>query len=88
MNSPFTTSDKNVTAEKVMYIISLKETASADEIATEIMEIQGLATEGEVAETKIAVEHLLRQLRDEGKIWIVSDAGEEMRFALVADADH
>ena len=84
MDSPFTTEDKSVTAEKVMYILSLKETASADEIATEIMEIQGLSTEGEVADTKITVEHLLRQLRDEGKIWIVSDAGEEMRFALVA----
>lgn len=74
-----------ITPEHVLHVLAVKHTASADETAQALIELNGISSEDGVAETKIEVENILRRLRDEGKIIIVSDAGEEMRFARIFD---
>lgn len=83
MSSPFVSTNLTITENKVLYVLKQKETSSINEIADTINQLQGHTETSDVSNTQLAVEHLIRKLRAEEKIIIVSDAGEEMRFALV-----
>jgi hypothetical protein len=54
--------------EKILYVLSLFQKGTAEEVATELMELQEVTTEEGVAGLKIEVEELLKKLAAEGKI--------------------
>jgi hypothetical protein len=83
MSLPFVPADQTITEENVLNVLKQKETCSINEIAHTISQAQGHTEASEISSTQLAVEHVIRKLRAEEKIIIVSDAGEEMRFAFV-----
>ncbi|MEI6947935.1 hypothetical protein V9K67_12125 [Paraflavisolibacter sp. H34] len=60
--------------EKVLYVLSLFQKGTAEEVATELMELQEVTTEEGVAGLKIEVQELLKKLAAEGKISLGHEA--------------
>ncbi|HYH14994.1 MAG TPA: hypothetical protein VD794_07235 [Flavisolibacter sp.] len=70
--------------DKVRYVLNVLHKASADEVAMEVMELQGIASEEGVAALTIDVEEELQQLMEEGLITAVKEHRQKKRFSLVA----
>ena len=68
--------------EKILYTLSLLHKGSAEEIASEIAELQGLASEEGVAEMNVAVEKEIEKLLDESKVEVVKEHRQKKRYAL------
>jgi hypothetical protein len=72
---------------KVLYVLSVIHKASADEVALEIMELQGIASEEGVAALTIDVEEELQRLCDEGDVTIVKEHRQKKRYSLLPDKE-
>jgi len=68
--------------EKVQYVLTVLNKASADEVAMEIMELQGIASEEGVAALTIDVEEELAKMNEEGVIITVKEHRQKKRFSL------
>ena len=68
--------------EKVLYVLSLLHKASADEVAMEIMELQGVASEEGVANLTADVEEELQHMMDEGLVTVIKEHRQKKRFGL------
>lgn len=77
--------DAHSLKERVLYVLSVLHKGSADEIAMEIMELQGIASEEGVAELTIEVERLLEILLQEKEISIVKEHRQKNRYSLNHD---
>lgn len=65
-----------------MYVLSVLQKGSADEIAMEIMELQGIASEEGVAELTLEVEGILETLLQEEQVSIIKEHRQKNRFIL------
>lgn len=68
--------------EKVLYMLSVLHKASADEVAMEIMELQGIASEESVAALTIDVDEEIQRLCDEGALVTVKEHRQKKRYSL------
>jgi hypothetical protein len=68
--------------EKILYILTVLHKASADEVAMELMEMQGIASEEGVANLTIDVEEEIQKLQEEGRIVTVKEHRQKKRFSL------
>jgi hypothetical protein len=69
--------------EKVLYVLSVLQKASADEVAMEIMELQGVASEEGVANLTVDVGEELQRMMDEGLVTAIKEHRQKKRFGLV-----
>ena len=72
--------------EKVLYVLATLEKASAGEIAVEVMELDGLAAEEEVAETTVEIEKHLEKLDEDGLIEKLREHRQKIRYVLKGQA--
>lgn len=68
--------------EKILYTLSLMHKGSAEEIAAEIAELQGIASEEGVAEINLAVEKEIEKLVEGGTLEVVKEHRQKKRYAL------
>lgn len=68
--------------EKVLFVLSVLQKASADEVAMEIMELQGIASEEGVAALTIDVEDELANMAEQGTVIVVKEHRQKKRFSL------
>jgi putative protein kinase ArgK-like GTPase of G3E family len=71
--------------EKVLYLLSMMQKASADEIAMEIMELQGIASEEGVAALIIDIEEELQRMTEEGIVTTVKEHRQKKRYSLAKE---
>lgn len=69
-------------SEKILYVLSLLKKATADEVAMEIMELQGTATEEGVADLTIATTEALKQMQHEGLVKMETESDKQTRYSL------
>ena len=69
-------------SEQIIYVLSLLKKATADEVAMEIMELQGTATEEGVAELTIATTEALQQMQKEGRLKMETESDKQTRYSL------
>ena len=74
--------EKQTLSEKIVYTLSLMHKGSAEEIAAEIAELQGIASEEGIAEINIAVEKEVEKLQEGGTLEVVKEHRQKKRFAL------
>jgi hypothetical protein len=75
-------SDTDSFREQVLYVLSHLKKGSADEVAMELMELKGIASEEGVAELTIETEQELLRLMEEGKLQLVREKREKKRYSL------
>jgi hypothetical protein len=68
--------------EKILYVLSVMHKGSAGEVATELVELQGIASEEGVAETTVDVENELEKMREEGVVVEVKEHRQKKRYSL------
>lgn len=68
--------------EQITYVLSLIPEATADEVAMELMELRGIATEEGVADLTFEATHELEKMLDEELVKKASANGDAMRFCL------
>lgn len=74
--------------DKVKHVLSILKKGSADEVAMEIMEIQGIAAEESVAELTIETTELLEKLCEEGVVVKVKEPRQKVRYMLQDQTNH
>jgi len=82
MNLPAGFSIHLTTDQKVLYALSLLKRATADEVAMEIMELQGTTTEEGVAELTISTAETLHHLQHQGILKMETESDKQIRFWL------
>ena len=70
-------------SEKILYTLSLMHKGSTEEIAAEIAELQGIASEEGIAEMNEAVANEAEKLLDEGQLELVKEYRQKKRYSLV-----
>lgn len=70
--------------EKILYLLSILHKASADEVAMEIMELQGIASEDGVGALTIDVDEEIQRLCDEGLVVPIKEHRQKKRYGLFA----
>jgi hypothetical protein len=68
--------------DKIMYTLSVMHKGSAEEIAAEIVELQGIASEEGVADLTLDVEKELQKLHDDGRVEQVKEHRQKNRYSL------
>ena len=68
--------------EKVLYVLSILQKASVDEVTMEIMELQGVASEEGVANLTADVGEELQRMLDEGLVTVIKEHRQKKRFSL------
>lgn len=68
--------------QKALSVLSLLKKATADEVAMEIMELQGSASEEGVAELTIATTEALNKMQHEGLLKMETESDKKIRYSL------
>lgn len=68
--------------DKVKHILSILKKASPDEVAMEIIEMQGIAAEEEVADLTLETKELLEKLCEAGAVVKVKEPRQKVRYRL------
>ena len=68
--------------DKIFFTLSVMHKGSTEEIASEIAELQGIASEEGVAEMNVAVEGELEKLLEEGRVEVVKEHRQKNRYVL------
>lgn len=68
--------------DKILYVLSVMEKASANEVAMEITELEDISTEEGVAEVTIEVENGINKLCDEGVVHKPKEHRQKVRYVL------
>lgn len=82
MEQPLKYSSNTDITSKVIYVLSLFEKATLDEVATEIVELDGIATEEGVADVTIEIREQLNRLHHDGEIKMVTEDDKKTRYSL------
>jgi hypothetical protein len=82
MNIPENYSGDLSLNEKALYVLSLLKKATADEVAMEIMELQGTSSEEGVADLTIATAEALKYLQHEGPVKMETESDKQTRYSL------
>lgn len=69
--------------EQTLYVLQVLHKASADEVAMELMELQGVASEEGVAGLTIDIEEELQRLLDEEVITTVKEHRQKKRYSIL-----
>ena len=85
MKHPKKYSDANTLREKISYLISIMEKGSAPELAMEIAEMDGVASEKGLADLTISLEQELHKMSDEGIIEKLKEHRQKVRYALPSE---
>ncbi|HWJ27558.1 MAG TPA: hypothetical protein VNS32_13520 [Flavisolibacter sp.] len=73
--------------ERILYVLRKLHKASADEVAMEIMELQGISTEDGVADLTEDTKEELSKLNNEGIVIKVKDHRQKLRYSLMVEND-
>jgi hypothetical protein len=68
--------------DKILYVLSLLKKATTDEIAMEIMELEGVSSEEGVAELTIEIHERLQKLHEEGLVTFVTEHDKKVKYFL------
>ena len=68
--------------DKIFFTLSVMHKGSIEEVASEIAELQGIASEEGIAEINTAVEAEVEKLLEESKIEVVKEHRQKKRYAL------
>lgn len=68
--------------DKVKHVLSILKKGSPDEVAMEIMEMQGIAAEEGVAELTLETTELLERLCEDGVVEKVKEPRQKVRYRL------
>jgi hypothetical protein len=68
--------------DKIKHVLSILKKGSPDEVAMEIMERQGVASENGVEELTVETTELLEKLCEEGVVTRVKDHRQKVRYSL------
>lgn len=79
---PQSFADAATLRDKIVFTLSLMHKGSAEELASEIAELQGIASEEGMAEINVAVEAEMEKLLDEGKVEVVKEHRQKNRYVL------
>lgn len=75
--------EKNLSLkEKTLYVLSLLKKASIDEVATEIIELDGISTEDGVREITIEIEEQLNKLHEVREVIMVTEHDKKKKYSL------
>jgi hypothetical protein len=69
-------------SQKIVYVLSLLKKATTDEIAMEIMELDGISSEEGVAEITIEIEEQLQKLHEEDVATFVTEHDKKVKYFL------
>ena len=82
MTIPDKFSDNLSFSEQVLYALSVLKKGAAGEIAMELMELKGVASEEGVAELTIETEQELERLITKGMVHLVKEKRQKNRYTL------
>ena len=68
--------------DKLFFTLSVMHKGSAEELASEIAELQGIASEEGIAEMNVAVVAEMDKLLEEGKVEVVKEHRQKNRYVL------
>jgi DNA-binding PadR family transcriptional regulator len=68
--------------DMILYVLSVMHKGSAAEVAAEIVELQGIASEEEVADITITIEQELEKLLEEGLVKELREHRQRKRYLL------
>ncbi|HEY1114008.1 MAG TPA: hypothetical protein VGE66_10620 [Chitinophagaceae bacterium] len=68
--------------DKIRYVLSVMHKGSAKEIAAEVVELQGIASEDGVEEITVDVESELEKMNEEGAVVEVKEHRQKKRYSL------
>ena len=74
--------------DKIVYVLSVMEKASPQEVASEIMELEGISTEDGVEDVSIDIESEIDKLCDEGIVIKIKEHRQKRRYALNKNGKH
>lgn len=73
--------------EKIRYVLSVLQKGSVAEIVMEMIELEGIAAEEEVADRTIATEQELKKMLEEGGVNEVKEHRQKKRYTLTENQD-
>ena len=82
MTIPDKFSDKLSFSEQVLYTLSVLKKGAAGEVAMELMELKGVASEEGVAELTIETEQELDRLCTQGVVHLLKEKRQKNRYTL------
>jgi hypothetical protein len=82
MHVPDKYADSLSLTDKILFVLSVIQKGSADEVAIETMELQGTSSEDGVADLTDETANELDRLCEEGVITRVKEHRQKVRFAL------
>lgn len=85
MNIPEAFSADMQLKDKILFVLSKLHRATPDQVAMEIMELQGTASEEGVAELIITVTQAMNELQHEGVLKGFTEEGKQTRYTLTQD---
>ena len=68
--------------DKIQYVLSVMHKGRVGEIAAEIVELQGIASEEEVADTTLTIEKELDKMCEKGVVKDLREHRQKKRYAL------
>lgn len=68
--------------ERILHVLSLMHKGSAREVAAEVVELQGIASEEGVAEVTVDIENELEKMLEEGVVVEVKEHRQKKRYSL------
>jgi hemerythrin len=68
--------------DKISYVLSVMHKGSAKEIAAEVIELQGIASEDGVEEITVDIENELEKMNEEGSVVEVKEHRQKKRYSL------
>ena len=74
--------DAHTLRDKVLYVLSVQEKGSANEVAMEIMELEGISTEEGVADLTREIEKEMARLREEGMVEKLKEHRQKVRYVV------
>lgn len=83
MNVPKHFSAQQSLPEQVLYVLTLLNKATAEQIAMELMELKGVATEEGVANLNREVENVLRKLHDKHLVKQSTEPDKKVHYFFV-----
>jgi len=68
--------------QQVVYVLSLQEEGTPEEIAMELIELRGIASEERVADLTVAIENELQKMEKVGLVRAEKETGQPSRYRL------
>lgn len=79
--------EANSLREQILYVLKVLEKGNASEIASEVIEMKGIASEEGVAGITITIEEELEKMKKEGIVAVLKEHRQKKRYTL-SDNQH